>query len=258
VLTRIERDRISVLPGPPTVFVTLVNHPARAEFDLTSLRFATAGSTAVVPTLFQDMREILGFDTVSQAYGLTECVLATMSRPDEDPAHVAETTGPAVPGLEVRLGSEDEILLRGAHVMLGYFEDPEATARAIDPDGWLHTGDVGRLDEHGCLTITDRLKDVVIVGGFNVSPVEVENTLARHPAVAECAVVGVPDERLGSVVRAFVVPRTDAEVDPDTLIAFVRERIANFKVPREVVLVTELPRNASGKVLKAELRAAVV
>jgi acyl-CoA synthetase (AMP-forming)/AMP-acid ligase II len=257
LMSRIERERISVLPGPPTLFITLINHPRLAEFDLSSLRFATAGATAVAETLFQDMLDVLGFDSVAQAYGLTECVLATQSRPDEDPRHVAETTGPAVPGIEIRIGADGEVLLRGEHVMRGYFEDPEATRQAIDADGWLHTGDVGRLDEHDCLTITDRIKDVVIVGGFNVYPAEVEKLLSRHPGVAECAVVGIPDERLGAVLRAYVVPRPGAVVREAELVAFARERIANFKVPREVVLVTDLPRNAAGKVLKGDLRAQV-
>lgn len=258
LLTLIERERISVLPGAPTIFTTLINHADRERFDLSSLRFAIAGATTVPERLFVDMVEVLGFETVAQAYGLTECVLATQSRPGEDPRHVAVTTGPAVPGMEVRLGEGGEILLRGNYVMLGYFEDPAATRAAIDEDGWLRTGDVGRLDEHGCLTITDRIKDVVIVGGFNVSPVEVENVLSRHPAVVECAVVGVPDDRLGTVCRAYVVVRPATGAEPEELIAFARQRLANFKVPRQVVVVPGLPRNAAGKVLKKDLRATAV
>lgn len=255
LMTLIEKARISVLPGPPTIFITLLHHPRRRDFDLSSLRFATAGSTAVAENLFEQMCHELGFDTVAQAYGLTECVLVTQSRPDESVDHVAETTGPAVPGMEIRLGAHDEVLVRGPFVMRGYFDDPDATAEAIDSDGWLHTGDVGRIDEHGCLTLTDRLKDVVIVGGFNVYPVEVENVLARHPAVAESAVVGVADGRLGSVVRAWVVPKPGMVVQPAELIDHVRERLANFKVPRSVVIVEDLPRNAAGKILKRDLRA---
>lgn len=261
----VQEAGITVLPGAPTIFITLINHPRRAEFDLSSLRFSIAGAASVPETLFEQMQDVLGFDEVAQAYGLTECVVATRSRAGEDPRHIAETTGPGVPGIEIRVvddsgaavatGTDGEIWLRGANVMLGYFEDPEATAAAIDPDGWLHTGDVGRLDEHGCLKITDRIKDMFIVGGFNVYPAEVENTLATHPAVMESAVVGVPDERMGAVGRAHVVLRPGTTATADELVAWVRERLANFKVPREVVLVTELPRNASGKVLKTDLRA---
>jgi acyl-CoA synthetase (AMP-forming)/AMP-acid ligase II len=209
------------------------------------------------------MLEVLGFEQVAQAYGLTECVVATQSRPHEDPRHVAHTTGPAVPGLEIRTvagsgedvppGADGEILIRGEFVMLGYFDDPEATAQAIDADRWLHTGDIGRLDEHGCLKITGRLKDMFTVGGFNVYPAEVENALSDHPDVVEAAVIGVADERLGSVGRAYVTLRPGAELDEVALREYCRERLANFKVPREFVAIGELPRNASGKVLKRNL-----
>jgi len=264
LLELIQSARISVLPGAPTIFVSLLDHPRLPEFDLSSLRFATAGAATVPESLFRRMREELGFDTVAQAYGLTECTVATRSRSGEDPAHVEQTTGPAVPGIEIRVvdadgkdvatGQDGEVLLRGDNVMLGYFEDEDATRAAIDADGWLRTGDVGRLDEHGCLKITDRIKDVIIVGGFNVYPAEVENTLAGHPQVAESAVVGMPDARLGAVPCAYVVPRRGADLAAEDVIAYCRDRLANFKVPRKVVVVSELPRNASGKILKTGLR----
>lgn len=264
VMAMIERERISVLPGAPTIFLTLINHPRLAEFDLSSLRFATAGAATVPENLFEQMRDILGFDTAVQAYGLTECVVVSQSRKGEDPRHIAETTGPAVPGLEIRavdadgndvpMGEDGEIWLRGETVMLGYFEDPGATAAAIDADGWFRTGDVGRLDEHGCLKITDRIKDLFIVGGFNVYPAEVENALAAHPDIVEAAVVGVPDHRMGSVGRAYVVLRDGADLASDAVVSHCKDRLANFKVPRQVVVVDALPRNASGKVLKTDLR----
>jgi len=145
--------------------------------------------------------------------------------------------------------------VRGYNLMKGYLDDPEATAEAIDPDGWLHTGDVGVFDGRGNLAITDRKKDMFIVGGFNAYPAEIEGVMLQHPAVAQVAVVGVPDARLGEVGAAFVVPRTGDTVDPDALIAWCREHMANYKAPRTVQLVDELPLNASGKVLKYELRA---
>jgi len=138
--------------------------------------------------------------------------------------------------------------------MKGYFEDPEETAKAIDPDGWLHTGDIGIMDERGYIRITDRKKDMFIVGGFNAYPAEIEGMLLRHPAVAQVAVVGVPDARMGEVGMAFVVPRSGQTVDPDQLIAWARDEMANYKVPRAVRVVNELPLNASGKVVKYELR----
>ena len=152
--------------------------------------------------------------------------------------------------MEARIGERNELLVRGEFVMLGYLDDPEATREAIDDDGWLHTGDVGTLDEQGNLTITDRLKDMYISGGFNVYPAEVEQALMRLDGVNDVAVVGVPDERMGEVGRAYVV----GDVTPDEVVAFARERLANFKVPREVVPIDALPRNLSGKVLKTALR----
>jgi acyl-CoA synthetase (AMP-forming)/AMP-acid ligase II len=138
--------------------------------------------------------------------------------------------------------------------MQGYLDDPEETAKAIDADGWLHTGDVGVLDERGYVRITDRKKDMFIAGGFNAYPAEIEGALLRHPAVGQVAVVGVPDERLGEVGMAFVVPRPSATLDPDELVAWARNEMANYKVPRYVELVDALPLNASGKVLKYALR----
>ena len=144
--------------------------------------------------------------------------------------------------------------MRGDYVMLGYLDDPEATREAIDEDGWLHTGDMGSLDEQGNLKITDRLKDMYISGGFNVYPAEVEQALARLDGVADVAVVGVPDERMGEVGKAYVVRAEGSSLTEDDVIAFAKERLANFKVPRQVAFTDALPRNLSGKVLKTELR----
>ncbi|HTX01161.1 MAG TPA: fatty acid--CoA ligase, partial [Acidimicrobiales bacterium] len=151
-------------------------------------------------------------------------------------------------------GETGEILLRGPNVMIGYFEDPAATAAAIDADGWLHTGDVGYLHDDGHLTITDRLGDMFTVGGFNVYPAEVEQVICQLPAVLECAVVPMPDERLGSVAKAVVVARPGRTVDAAELIGYTRQRLANYKAPVEVEVLESLPRNAGGKVLKKALR----
>ena len=255
----IERERITVFPGAPTLYQSLLAAPDRADHDLSSLRLAVTGAAVVPVVLIERMRaaapEGLGIDQVVTAFGMTEAVVATMCRPDDSAETVATTCGRAVPGMETRIlePREDgtgELLLRGDWVMTGYLDDPAATAEAIDADGWLHTGDVGRLDEHGNLTITDRLKDMYISGGFNVYPAEVEQALARMDGVTDVAVVGVPDERMGEVGTAYVV----GDVEPDAVLAFARERLANFKVPRHVVLVDALPRNLSGKVLKTQLR----
>ncbi|MDR7303823.1 FadD3 family acyl-CoA ligase [Haloactinomyces albus] len=261
----VEKERISVLPGAPAIHQAMLESPERKKHDLSSLRLAVTGAATVPVALVERMQSEMGFDTVLTAYGLTEAVVATMCRPGDEDTRVANTCGRAAAGLEVRIAKpggnepppadeEGEILLRGENVMLDYLDDPEATAEAIDEDGWLHTGDVGRLDQDGYLRITDRLKDVFIVGGFNVYPAEVEQALARLDGVLESAVVGVPDHRLGEVGHAFVVRRVGADLDEDAVLAHARERLANFKVPRGVTFVDDLPRNPSGKVLKRELR----
>ena len=260
----VQDHRITVLPGPPTIYQALLDHPRRRDFDLSSLRFAVTGAATVPVVLIERMQSELDFDIVLTAYGLTEATgFGTMCRPDDDPVTVATTCGRPIAEFELRIDSPakadddtgaGEVLLRGPNVMLGYLDDPQATAEAIDADGWLHTGDVGTVDESGNLRITDRLKDMYICGGFNVYPAEVEQALARLEGVADVAVIGVPDDRLGEVGRAFVVRRPAAELDDDAVIEFTRKHLANFKVPRSVVFVDELPRNAGGKVVKPTLR----
>ena len=262
----IETERITVLPGAPTIYQSLLGAHGREDRDLSSLRLAVTGAAVVPVVLIERMRAAapagLGIDQVVTAFGMTEAVVVTMAR-DGDPAElVASTCGRAIPGMETRIldPGEDgsgELLVRGDFVMLGYLDDPEATAEAIDSDGWLHTGDVGVLDDAGNLRITDRLKDMYISGGFNVYPAEVEQSLMRLEGLADVAVVGVPDERMGEVGKAFVV-RADSPageaLTADDVTAFAREHLANFKVPRQVEFTGALPRNLSGKVLKKDLR----
>lgn len=271
----VETERISVLPGPPTVLRSLLEYPERDRVDLSSLRLAVTGAAEVPVELVERLRDELGIATVLTAYGLTEaCGTVTMCRRGDPPEVVARTSGRAIPDVEVRVvgaagrarpaGEPGEVVVRGYNVMRGYFGDPEATASAVDEDGWLHTGDVGVLDEAGNLAITDRLKDMYVSGGFNVYPAEVEAALRAHPGIAQVAVVGVPDARLGEVGCAVVVPTAAASGTDgasgarddlaDAVVAWARQRLANFKVPRRVVLVDELPVNAGGKVLKRELR----
>ena len=258
----IDAEWITLFPGAPTLYQSLLAAPNRDEFDLESLRLAVTGAAVVPVVLIERMRapapEGLGIDQVVTAFGMTEAVVATMCREDDSAETVATTCGRAVPGMEARIDAPDgeagELLLRGDYVMLGYLDDEEATAEAIDTDGWLHTGDIGTLDERGNLTITDRLKDMYISGGFNVYPAEVEQALARLDGVADVAVVGVPDERMGEVGKAYVVASATDGVSTEQVIAFAKERLANFKVPRHVELIDALPRNLSGKVLKQELR----
>ncbi|MDQ2635779.1 MAG: FadD3 family acyl-CoA ligase, partial [Actinomycetota bacterium] len=256
----VAQHRITVLPGPPTIYQTLLDHPRRGDYDLTSLRFAVTGAATIPVVLIERMQNELDIDIVLTAYGLTEASgFGTMCRADDDAVTVATTCGRPIADFELRIDAPDEhgageVLLRGPNVMLGYLDDPDATAAAIDADGWLHTGDVGRVDDRGNLQITDRLKDMYICGGFNVYPAEIEQVLARLDGVAESAVIGVPDERLGEVGKAFLVTKPGAELDEETVIAYMRQHLANFKVPRSVEFLDALPRNPGGKVVKPLLR----
>ncbi|MGH8985003.1 MAG: FadD3 family acyl-CoA ligase [Acidimicrobiia bacterium] len=264
-LRRIEEQRITVLPGPPTLYQSLLSHPARREHDLSSLRLAVTGAAVVPVVLIERMHAELSLETVLTAYGLTEATgTVTMCRRGDDAKTVATTSGRAIPDVEVRVvdasgaevprGEPGEVVVRGYNVMQGYFEEPDETAKAFDADGWLHTGDVGVMDEQGNLRITDRIKDMYVVGGFNAYPAEIEQALARYDGVSEVAVIGVPDERLGEVGKAFVIPKPGSAPAPEEVIAWCRQELANYKVPRYVEIVDALPRNPIGKVLKYELR----
>jgi acyl-CoA synthetase (AMP-forming)/AMP-acid ligase II len=255
VLANIAAERISVLPGPPTLHQSLLDHPNRDAHDLSALRLVVTGAAVVPLQLVERLRAELNVGTLLTAYGLSEASgIVTMCRRGDPAEVIASTSGRAIPGTEIRIEA-GEVLVRGYNVMQGYFEDPDGTAQAITADGWLRTGDVGVLDEAGNLRITDRIKDMFIVGGFNAYPAEIEQLLGLHPDVADVAVIGVPDPRLGEVGKAYAVRRRGATLTADDLIAWSRREMANYKVPREVEFVSELPRNASGKVLKTELRA---
>ncbi|MFJ6935386.1 FadD3 family acyl-CoA ligase [Streptomyces sp. NPDC101132] len=265
VLANVAAERISVLPGPPTLHQSLLDHPARDSHDLSALRLVVTGAAVVPLQLVERLRAELRIATVLTAYGLSEASgIVTMCRQGDPAEVISATSGRAIPDTEVRVVSADgtplapgtpgEIRVRGHNVMSGYFEDPDGTAQAVTPDGWLCTGDVGVLDAAGNLRITDRIKDMFIVGGFNAYPAEIEQLLGLHPDIADVAVVGVPDARLGEVGKAYAVRRPGSTLTADDLIAWARREMANYKVPRAVEFVAELPRNAGGKVLKTELR----
>jgi acyl-CoA synthetase (AMP-forming)/AMP-acid ligase II len=265
VLERISRDRVSVLPGPPALYQSLLAHPERSKHDLSSLRLAVTGAAAIPVELVQKMRDDLGFKTVITGYGLTEaCGIATMCRYDDDPETIATTSGRAIPhvevccadpaGNEVARGEPGEVLVRGYNIMQGYFEDEAATAETVDAAGWLHTGDIGVMDARGYLRITDRIKDMFIVGGFNCYPAEIESIMLGHPEIEHVAVIGVPDVRMGEVGMAFVVPRVGKTLTPKEILRWCKSNMANYKVPRYVATVRELPVNAMNKVQKFVLR----
>lgn len=264
VFRRVAEERVTILPGPPTLYLSMLDHPRLSSTDLSSLRVAVTGASTIPPVLIQRIRDELGCSVVTTAYGLTECGgLATICDPQDSAEVIAATSGRPIPGTEMAIldaqgqpvaqGANGEICLRGFHIMQGYFGDPEGTAAAIDEKGWLHTGDIGSLDEQGNLRITGRLKDMFIVGGFNCYPAEIEAALSEHPAIAHVAVLGVPDERMGEVGCACVVLRQGEMLDQAQVIAWSRERMANYKVPRRVEFFEQLPTNASNKVDKLVL-----
>jgi acyl-CoA synthetase (AMP-forming)/AMP-acid ligase II len=265
VMGVVPREGITFLPGTPALFLTLLNHPRFKDADMSSVRSVSPGGAVVPEELIARLRAEIGVSRISRGYGLTEATgLVASCDPEADAATIAESCGAPIDDIEVRIvdtggtvraaGDSGEVQVRGYNVMQGYFGDPEATADAIDEDGWLSTGDIGLIDDKGSVRIVDRLKDMYLVGGFNAYPAEIERVMLQHEAIAQVAVVGVPDERLGEVGTAFVVPRTGARLDEASVIAWCRERLANFKVPRSLTFVDSLPVNASGKVLKTELR----
>ncbi|WP_331540691.1 AMP-binding protein [Phenylobacterium sp.] len=266
LIARVVREKITVLPGPPTLFQALLASPeGRSGVFRDLLRLTVTGATMVAPALIEAMRDDLGLQKVFTGYGLTEsCGTVTMTAADDPPEIVVSSPGKAVPDVEMRcmdeagrllpIGEEGEIVVRGYNVMQGYYQDPAATAEVIDADGWLHTGDLGTVDAKGYLRITGRKKDIFIIGGFNCYPAEIEQIVQGHPSVAEVAVVGMPDERMGEVGKAFVVrDPAGPPIDHAGLIAWCRENMANYKVPREVVFVDALPRTATGKLQKFRL-----
>jgi acyl-CoA synthetase (AMP-forming)/AMP-acid ligase II len=222
------------------------------------------GAAEIPVEMIRQLRERGVFDTVLTAYGLTETSgLVSVSKPDDPPEVIARFSGQVIDGVEIRIADEfgepvptgevGEIMVRGFNVMREYLDDHEATDAAIDEYGWLRTGDLGMSDAEGRLRIAGRKKDMFIVGGFNAYPAEIEDILLGHEGIARVAVVGVPDQRLGEVGVAFVVARHEVQLGADDVIAWAREQMANYKVPRHVHLLEALPENATGKVDKLRL-----
>ncbi|MFC4115874.1 AMP-binding protein [Nonomuraea zeae] len=260
----ISSERITVLAGPPTLFHRLLDELERGSWDVSSLRVAICGAAAVPATLITRLVERVGLERMINAYGLMEGTVVSMTRAGDPIGVIANTTGRTVPGIEVKVVDDDgkevaagergEILQRGYGVMRGYWDEPGRTAEAVDADGWLHTGDVGVLDESGNLAIVDRKKELFIVNGFNVSPAEVESLLLREGSLAQAAVIGVPDPGTGETGLAYVVPRPGVRVDPASLTAWAKDNMSNYKVPTRIVVVDSLPANVNGKIDKRALR----
>ena len=254
-----------MLPGPPTLYQSILTSNELATSDISSLRLGVTGAAAIPVQLIKDMKERLGFETIITAYGLTESTgVVTMCSPTDDYETIATTSGCAIEGVEVKCvdtdnievpaGDPGEILVKGYNITQGYFNDPEATQEAIDKDGWLHTGDIGILNDRGYIKITDRSKDMFIVGGFNAYPAEIENILCDHPAISQAAVIGIADDRMGEVAKAFIILKPNKSLEEDSLLQWSKENMANYKVPREIKFVDDLPTNAAGKVMKYLLK----
>ncbi len=264
VLALVEREQITHLDGPPTLFTTMLDHPSRGGYDLSSLRVSMVSAAAVPAELIVRLRDDVGLEGAMTGYGLTEAhAIVSVAHPDDPAPLIASTVGHPLPDIDVRIvdpdgrplpvGETGEILVGGYTVMSGYYRDAEATASVV-VDGRLSTGDIGFIGNDGCLRISDRKKDIFVSGGFNVSPVEVEQALLRMTAVAEVAVVGVPDRRWGEVGVAFAVATPGCQLTAEDLAAYAALHLANYKVPRRFVIVEGLPHNATGKVIKPELR----
>lgn len=268
ILGAIERHRATFVIGASTAFIALTNHPALATTDVSSLTKTPSGGAAVSQALVDRVHSATGW-ALRGAYGMTETTSPTHlgppdATPPTDPDSGALSVGVPVPGACVRIvsttdgsdlppGEVGEIVVSGPMVVPGYWESPEESEHAIR-DGWLHTGDLGKVTEEGWLFVIDRMKDLINAGGYKVVPRDVEDVLYQHPAVREACVVGVPDEYRGETVRAFVSLVPGAEATTEELMEFCRERMAAYKYPRAVILLEELPKNASGKLLRRELR----
>lgn len=266
VLAAVAKHRVTDLFLVPTMIQMLVDHPGAAGYDLSSVRRFCYGASPISEAVLQRTMRLLPDVGLAQAYGMTELSpVATLLGPDDHRGGTARlrSAGRAAPHSEVRIvderdnevprGTVGEIVCRGGHVMLGYWKQPEATAAAVR-DGWMHTGDGGYMDQDGYLYVVDRIKDMIVSGGENVYSAEVENALCQHPAVAACAVIGVPDPTYGERVHAVVVAAPGADVTAEALRAHAKGLIAGYKAPRTFEFVDELPRSGAGKVLKRELR----
>jgi long-chain acyl-CoA synthetase len=258
----IERDRCTVFEGVPTMYGALLNHPDRDTVDVSCLRVCASGGSSMPVEVMRGFEEAFGC-AVLEGYGLSETSpVASFNHPDRE--RKPGSIGTPLEGVEFRLVDDDrddvavgeigEILIKGHNVMKGYWGSPDATAESIR-EGWFATGDLATVDEDGYYFIVDRKKELIIRGGYNVYPREVEEVLYEHPAVREAAVVGIPHDEWGEEVGAAVSLKDGQEVGPEELIAFVKEQIASYKYPRRIWFVDELPKGPTGKILKREIAA---
>lgn len=265
ILDLIANNRISVMPAPPTVFQEVLAHPHWRDWDISSYRFLSTGATVVPIELIKRLRAETRIAEITTGYGMTECAgSATHTRPGDSVERVAYTVGAAIAGTEIKIvgadgraaavGEPGEVLIRDDKLLIEYLENPEATRATLDADGWLRSGDVGIFDAEGYLKLTDRLKDMYIVGGFNVYPAEIEKQMTGLPGIHQSAIIGVPDARLGEVGHAFIVRSAGSTITAEEIIGWSKANLANYKVPRGITFVDALPMNSTGKVIKFALR----
>jgi fatty-acyl-CoA synthase len=265
-MAAVDQEKCTAIYGVPTMFIAILEHKMFSRFDYSSLRTGImAGSPCPVPVMRQVIEQ-MNMREITICYGLTEgSPVMTQTSTDEDIRHRTETVGRAMPGIEVRVvdpetnqevarGVQGEVVCRGYNVMKGYYKNPEATAKAIDAEGWLHSGDLGVMDEDGYLAITGRLKDMIIRGGENVYPREIEEFLYSMPGVSDVQVAGVPSRKMGEEVGAFIKLKPGASLEPEDIQDFCRGKISRYKIPKYVTFVEEYPMTASGKIQKFKLR----
>jgi acyl-CoA synthetase (AMP-forming)/AMP-acid ligase II len=265
ILSLIAENRISVMPAPPTVWQEVLANPNWRDWDISSLRFLSTGATVVPIALMKRLEAETDIREITTGYGMTECCgSATHTRPGDTMERVAYTVGAQIEGTEIAIAGADgrlvgvgepgEVLIRDDKLLIEYLDSPEATRTALDADGWLHSGDVGSLDADGYLKLTDRLKDMFIVGGFNVYPAEIEKQMGSLPGLHQAAIVGIADERLGEVGHAFIVRSAGSTLTEAEVIAWSKHHLANYKVPRGITFLDQLPMNSTGKVIKFALK----
>ena len=258
----IERDKVTIFAGVPTMYNAMLNHPGRETVDVSCLRLCVSGGAAMPGETLRAFEEAFRCK-ILEGYGLSETSpVASFNHPDRE--RKIGSIGTPIEGVEMKVVDEDdndveqgeigEIVIRGHNIMKGYFKRDEATEEAMK-GGWFHTGDIAKIDEDGYFFIVDRKKDMIIRGGYNVYPREIEEVLFQHPAVLECAVIGVPHDSLGEEVGAAVVLKADEEVSVDDLQAFVKQEVAAYKYPRQIWFSQELPKGPTGKILKREIKA---
>jgi long-chain acyl-CoA synthetase len=264
-LETIARDGVTVFQGVPTMYAALLHHPERERFDTSALRVCVSGGAALPVELLRAFEDAFGC-MIMEGYGLSETSpVACFNHPDR--TRKPGSIGTPIEGVEMKLVDDErrdvagdevgEIAIRGHNVMKGYWNRPDATEAAIDSDGWFYSGDVGRIDEDGCFFIVDRKKELIIRGGYNVYPREVEEVIYEHPAVREAAVIGVPHDELGEEIAAAVALKPGAEVTESELRGYIKANIAAYKYPRHVWFVEELPKGATGKILKRAIEVPV-